>query len=184
MAISGTDLSSLAIDSQSLDKLKLQAKQTPDKALKAAAKQFESVFLNMMLKSMRDATPQDGEFDSEQTKMFTGMLDQQLAQAMAARGIGLADVMVKQLGRNQAPDAPASSAAKPAATNASLVDSLARDRYKPSVMKIPALGCVERDATYGCPMMTLGPALEKVETISSDVPDSRTTWSRTASAAT
>jgi len=76
------------------------------------------VFLNMMLKSMRDATPQDGEFDSEQTKMFTGMLDQQLAQAMAARGIGLADVMVKQLGRNQAPDAPASSAAKPAATSA------------------------------------------------------------------
>jgi hypothetical protein len=73
---------------------------------------------------------------------------------------------------------------KPAATNASLVDSFARDRYKPSVMKIPVLGCIERDATYGCPMMTLGPALEKVETISSDVPDSRTTWSRTASAAT
>src|ERR1700733_6296776 len=73
---------------------------------------------------------------------------------------------------------------KPAAMNPSLVDSFARDRYKPSVMKIPALGCVERDATYGCPLMTLGPALEKVETISSDVPDSRTTWSRTASAAT
>jgi peptidoglycan hydrolase FlgJ len=118
MAISGTDIGSLAIDSQSLDKLRLQAKQTPDKALKAAAKQFESVFLNMMLKSMRDATPQDGEFDSEQTKMFTGMLDQQLAQAMATRGVGLADVMVKQLGRNQAPATPASSAAKPAATNA------------------------------------------------------------------
>ncbi len=117
MAISGTDLSSLAIDSQSLDKLRLQAKQTPDKALKAAAKQFESVFLNMMLKSMRDATPQDGEFDSEQTKMFTGMLDQQLAQAMAARGIGLADVMVKQLSRNQATTAPATGTAAPAATS-------------------------------------------------------------------
>lgn len=101
MAISGTDISSLAIDSQSLDKLRLQAKQTPDAALKAAAKQFESVFLNMMLKSMRDATPQDGVFDSEQTKMFTGMLDQQLAQSMASRGVGLADIMVKQLSRNQ-----------------------------------------------------------------------------------
>lgn len=101
MAIPGTDLGSLAIDSQSLDKLRLQAKQTPDQALKAAAKQFESVFLNMMLKSMRDATPQDGVFDSEQTKMFTGMLDQQLAQSMASRGVGLAEVMVKQLSRHQ-----------------------------------------------------------------------------------
>ncbi len=107
MAISGTDISSLAIDSQSLDKLRLQAKQSPDQALKAAAKQFESVFLNMMLKSMRDATPQDGVFDSEQTKMFTGMLDQQLAQSMASRGIGLADVMVRQLSHTQ----PSSEAA-------------------------------------------------------------------------
>lgn len=129
MAISGTDLSSLAIDSQSLDKLRLQAKQTPDKALKAAAKQFESVFLNMMLKSMRDATPQDGEFDSEQTKMFTGMLDQQLAQAMAARGVGLADVMVKQLSRNQAPSTAATGTATPAAT------SNIPSAYKPDVQQ-------------------------------------------------
>lgn len=90
---------SLAIDSQSLDKLRLEAKQSPDKALKAAAQQFESVFMNMMLKSMRDATPQDGMFDSQQTKTFTAMLDQQLAQSMSSRGVGLADAMVKQLSR-------------------------------------------------------------------------------------
>jgi flagellar protein FlgJ len=101
MALSGTDIGSLAVDSQSLSKLRLQAKQTPDQALKAAAKQFESVFLNMMLKSMREATPQEGMFDSEQTKMFTGMLDQQLAQTMASRGVGLAEVMVRQLSHNQ-----------------------------------------------------------------------------------
>ncbi|MDD4978849.1 MAG: flagellar assembly peptidoglycan hydrolase FlgJ [Gallionella sp.] len=93
-------LRSLAADSQSLDSLRAQAKQSPDKALKAAAQQFESVFLNMMLKSMREATPQDGMFDNEQTKMFTGMLDQQFAQNMATRGVGLADMMVKQLSRN------------------------------------------------------------------------------------
>lgn len=91
---------SLALDTQALTQLRLQAKQAPDQALKAAAQQFESVFLNMMLKSMRDATPQDGMFDSEQTKMFTGMLDQQLAQSMSSRGVGLADIMVKQLSRN------------------------------------------------------------------------------------
>lgn len=87
----------LAFDTQSLEQLRMQAKHSPDQALKAAAQQFESVFLNMMLKSMREATPQDGMFDSEQTKMFTGMLDQQLAQSMASRGVGLADMMVKQL---------------------------------------------------------------------------------------
>jgi flagellar protein FlgJ len=107
MTASGTNIGNLAIDSQSLNKLRLQAKQSPDQALKAAAQQFETVFLNMMLKSMREATPQDGVFDSEQTKMFTGMLDQQLAQSMSAsRGVGLADVMVKQLSRTQPASAP------------------------------------------------------------------------------
>ena len=89
---------SLAIDTQALGQLRMQAKHTPDQALKAAAQQFESVFLNMMLKSMREATPQDGATDSEQTRMFTGMMDQQLAQSMSSgRGIGLADMLVKQL---------------------------------------------------------------------------------------
>ncbi len=118
MAISGTDISSLAIDGQSLNNLKLQSKQAPDQALKAAAKQFEAVFLDMMLKSMRDATPQDGAFDSEQTRMFTGMLDQQLAQSMASHGVGLAEVMVKQLSRNQQASPPAPPATVPASPRA------------------------------------------------------------------
>lgn len=106
--INPTDISgSLAASAQSLDKLRVQAKQSPDQALKAAAQQFETVFMNMMLKSMRDATPQDDMFDSEQTKMFTGMLDQQLAQNMSSRGVGLADAMVKQLSRSLSPAAPA-----------------------------------------------------------------------------
>ena len=90
---------SLAVSAQSLDKLRMQAKQSPDQALKVVAQQFETVFMNMMLKSMREATPQDGMFDSEQTKMFTGMLDQQLVQSMSSRGVGLADIMIKQLSR-------------------------------------------------------------------------------------
>ncbi len=104
--ISGkTDVSgSLAVSAQSLDKLRMQAKQSPDQALKLVAQQFETVFMNMMLKSMRDATPQDGIFDSEQTKMFTGMLDQQLVQSMSSRGVGLADIMIKQLSRPASAD--------------------------------------------------------------------------------
>ena len=95
---------SLAVSAQSLDKLRMQAKQSPDQALKLVAQQFETVFMNMMLKSMREATPQDGMFDSEQTKMFTGMLDQQLVQSMSSRGVGLADIMIKQLSRSTTTD--------------------------------------------------------------------------------
>ena len=103
--INPTEISnSLAASAQSLDKLRAQARQSPEQALKLAAQQFETVFMNMMLKSMRDATPQDGMFDSEQTRMFTGMLDQQLAQSMSSRGVGLADIMIRQLSRTGAPD--------------------------------------------------------------------------------
>ncbi len=98
MSVGGADLASkLALDVQGVDSLKLQAKQSSPEALKAAARQFEAVFMNMLLKSMRETTSQDGMFDSEQTRMYTSMLDQQLAQTMASRGIGLADVMVRQL---------------------------------------------------------------------------------------
>jgi flagellar protein FlgJ len=55
------------------------------------------MFMNMVLKSMREATPKDGMLDSEQGKMFGAMLDQQLSQNMSKRGIGLADLMIKQL---------------------------------------------------------------------------------------
>jgi len=100
MAAQLNNVNNLAADAQSLEALRTQAQHAPDKALAAAAKQFEAVFMNMLLKSMREATPQEGMFDSEQTKLFTSMLDQQLAQNMGgARGIGLADMMVKQLSR-------------------------------------------------------------------------------------
>lgn len=105
--------STLALDTQSLAQLRAQAKKTPDQALKAAAQQFEAVFLNMMLKSMRESTPQDGMFDSEQTRLFTGMLDQQLAQTMASRGVGLADMMVKQLRAQNAGSFPSTSGMDP-----------------------------------------------------------------------
>lgn len=90
---------SLAVDSRSLDELKLRAKNNPELALKDAARQFEVLFMNMLLKSMREATPQDGLFDSEQTRFYTSMLDQQLSEKMSTRGLGLADIMARQLQR-------------------------------------------------------------------------------------
>jgi len=95
---STSDLSGkFALDTNSLGDLKQSAKAGSPEALKGAATQFESMFVNMMMKSMRDATPQDGMLDSQETKTFTSMLDQQMSQKMAKRGIGLADVLVRQL---------------------------------------------------------------------------------------
>lgn len=111
MALPADSTGGLVADSQALDRLRYQARQAPDQALKSAAQQFEMVFLDLMLKNMRAATPQDGMLDSEQTKLFTGMLDQQLAQEMSKRGVGLADLMVRQLGPQPSPANPHTASA-------------------------------------------------------------------------
>ncbi|MEW6164205.1 MAG: flagellar assembly peptidoglycan hydrolase FlgJ [Pseudomonadota bacterium] len=87
-------------DMQSLAGLKDGLRKDDPKALKAAAQQFEAIFLQMMLKSMRAATPQDGMFESDQTRFYQEMLDAQLSQVMAAQGgTGLAAVIERQLSR-------------------------------------------------------------------------------------
>lgn len=88
---------SVAIDAKSLGNLKAAAKKNSPEALNQAAKQFEALFLNMVLKSMRDATPTDADQTSTDRKLFTSMFDQQMSQVMAERGVGLADMMIKQL---------------------------------------------------------------------------------------
>jgi flagellar protein FlgJ len=88
-----------ALDVQGFDAMRAQANASPQQGLKAAAKQFDSVFTQMMLKSMREATPSDSPFDSKDGDNFTSMLDQQLAQNLGSKGIGVADMMLKQLMR-------------------------------------------------------------------------------------
>lgn len=102
--IGRADLSDkLAFDSKGLDELKQSAKNNSPDALKSAAKQFEALFMNMMLKSMRQASgSQDSPFENEQSRMYTSMLDQQFSQNMASRGMGLADALVRQLSNNAA----------------------------------------------------------------------------------
>ena len=94
---SKTESQSMAIDSNALNGLKRVAQDNSPEAIKKVAKQFEAVFVNMVLKSMREATSQDSPFDNEQSRTFTSMLDQQLSQNMSEKGIGLADVLTRQL---------------------------------------------------------------------------------------
>lgn len=99
-----TSITPSIFDPASLAALKSQARNGDKAALKAAAQQFEALFLQMVLKSMRDATPSDGLFDSEQTRLYESLLDQQLSQVLAARGnTGLAAVIERQLASNSAP---------------------------------------------------------------------------------
>jgi flagellar protein FlgJ len=98
-----------ALDVQGFDAMRAQANAAPQQGLKAAAKQFDAVFTQMMLKSMREATPSDSPFDSHDSATFTSMLDQQLAQNVGAKGIGVADMMLKQLMRNAGATATASA---------------------------------------------------------------------------
>lgn len=88
-----------AFDVRALDSLKRASREDPQEGLKAAAKQMEGMFVQMMLKSMRDATFKDGLLNSQQTEMFTSMYDQQIAQEIAQKGdLGLAEMMLKQMG--------------------------------------------------------------------------------------
>jgi flagellar protein FlgJ len=103
-----TQLSATAniLDVNSLATLKRQAGKGDPAANKEVARQFEAFFLQMVMKSMRDATPRQGPFDSDQTRLYESLLDQQHAQVLGggSRGTGLAAMIEAQLARqNQAP---------------------------------------------------------------------------------
>ena len=78
--------------------LRADATKNPNAALEEVASQFESIFLQQMLKSMRDATVKSDLFDSSQMETYQSMADQQLALQLAEQGgIGLARMMVEQM---------------------------------------------------------------------------------------
>ena len=89
-----------AFDVQASQDLRNQFKKDPQGGLKAAAQQFETLFLQMVLKSMRDTVPTDGLMHSDQTRFYNSLLDQQMAQNMASsgNGIGFARLIEQQLG--------------------------------------------------------------------------------------
>ena len=120
----------LAADAHSLDALKRAAKGDPKAALKGVAQQFEALFLQMVLKSMRDAVPKSGLLDSDSQQTYTGMLDQQLATRISKSGTGLADMIAKQLGRYVA--GPTDTDKKPVNTSTLIAPPLAKaavERY-------------------------------------------------------
>jgi peptidoglycan hydrolase FlgJ len=85
-------------DLAGLSKLKRAAGTHDPAAIRAVAQQFESMFTRMMLKSMREASGKDPIFGSDQEQMYQDMADDQLSVQMAkGKGLGLADMLVRQL---------------------------------------------------------------------------------------
>lgn len=96
---------------QGLGDLKRQARKDQGAALPQVAQQFESLFLQMMLKSMRAATIESGLFSNSQSEMYLDLFDKQIGLKMSAQGgLGLADLMMRQL---QTPTLNANSKIQP-----------------------------------------------------------------------
>ncbi len=104
--------------------LKLQAVNDAPEALTAVAEQFEALFLNMMLDSMRAATIDGGLDDSGESELYQQLFDRQIASGIAdGRGIGIARMIVEQLSRTL----PASEEASPAPRGAAEAAPVARN---------------------------------------------------------
>ncbi|ATC95542.1 flagellar assembly peptidoglycan hydrolase FlgJ [Pseudoalteromonas tunicata] len=103
-------------DLNSLNDLRHDAKSgqgNEKEALRKAAQHFESIFMNMLLKSMRkanEAFESDSPFNSESTKFYQDMHDQQLTMELSSNGsLGLADLIVEQLSPDYKNYRPAST---------------------------------------------------------------------------
>ena len=108
---------SLAADAQSLGTLKMEAGKSTPAAIKETAKQFESLFMRELMKSMREATMKSGMLDSPGGDLGTDLLDQQFAVQMSGQPGGLSDMIALQLTRQMA-SAPKDGASVTADPNA------------------------------------------------------------------
>ncbi len=89
----------LAADARSLNALKAQAGQNSPESIQQAAKQFESLFMRELIKSMREATMKSGLMDSPGGDLGADLLDQQFAVQMSGQPGGLSELIAKQLSR-------------------------------------------------------------------------------------
>lgn len=87
-----------AYDISGLNDLKRFASGRTPESIKQVAKAFEGIFVQMMMSSMRQAIPEGGLLSSSASQLFTSIFDQQIAQrASLGRGVGLADMLIKQM---------------------------------------------------------------------------------------
>ena len=136
MAVGSLSGGGLASDTKSIDALRASASRDPKAAIRETAKQFEAIFMQELMKSMRQATPSSGMLDNAGTKLGTEMLDTQFASQMTGLPGGLSDLIARQLERQMGgviqPAAGASAGAPAAAAG--------------SPMPLPAVGSTKVSA--------------------------------------
>jgi peptidoglycan hydrolase FlgJ len=127
-------------DMAGLQALRKGARENDPAAIREVARQFESLFARMMIKSMRDAVGKDPIFGSSQSELYQGMFDDQLAKQMTqGRGLGLADMLMRQLqhtggaAASTSAVAPASTAASTSATAAPPASAADREHFVQSL---------------------------------------------------
>ena len=87
-------------DLNGLNAIKQTSKTNQDAALKEVARQFESMFVAQLLKSMREANDAmftDNPFNSHEAKFYRQMYDDQLALVLSGQGMGLSESLYQQL---------------------------------------------------------------------------------------
>jgi flagellar protein FlgJ len=111
--------------------LRARAASDPKAVVKAAAKQFEAMFMQQLMKSMRESSLSTGMLENSGTQMGTEMLDTQFANKMTGLPGGLSDVIAKQLER-QMTGVPANQALPAAGAAGAPARGGAVARMKPS----------------------------------------------------
>jgi flagellar protein FlgJ len=105
-APASTGVTGSYLDFGGLGKLKGQARTDAKSATRETAQQFEAMFLQMMMKTMRDATPKSDLIESAGKETFEAMFDKEVSVSMAKRNaLGLADMLVKHMPETTAPQA-------------------------------------------------------------------------------
>ena len=110
MAIDSTNVTKSYLDFSGLSELRGRAVKDSQGALRETAEQFEALFIQMMLKSMREATFKSDMLQSDALDTYQGMFDREISVSMASRGkMGMADLLQQQLGSEAARVSPSSA---------------------------------------------------------------------------
>lgn len=94
-----------ALDVAGVESIRRASRADQQKGLEQAATQFEALFLHRMLDSMRQATPRAELLNSQQSRFYESLFDQQLSVHLAGKGFGLAEQLIAQL-RDKLPTTP------------------------------------------------------------------------------
>ncbi|MCM8596244.1 flagellar assembly peptidoglycan hydrolase FlgJ [Accumulibacter sp.] len=154
MRAGDSGLQRLAVDPAAAADLRLRLRNDPQSGIRQTARQFEGLLIQLMLRSMRQATPASSLLDGEQSRFFAEIGDQQLAQDLASRTpIGFSALIERQLAR-QAGRGSADLAA--VAGGAPLVAPPPAQPARPAIG--PAAGNAQRPMAPGQPTAADRPA--------------------------